>query len=159
MIAGVAPKETKKMNPKILKRASDLINSKKDYIGDGMGGYAVLTLNDESGYPASSTLTISKADGINWLSFISDSEGTKAKRIKHSNKACVCLASSEYNITLTGTAELITDPAVKKQHWQSIFSEAYNADPQNPEYAVLLFTTEHYNIFFASDDTEAKGAL
>jgi len=147
------------INQEIIQRASKVINSKKDYIGDGMEGYVVLSLINEEGYPTSSTMTISKADGINWLTFISDVDGTKARRIAKSNKACVCLASSEYNITLVGTAEIITDLAIKKAHWQSIFAEAYNAGPDDPEFAILRFTTEHYNLFFASDDTEAKGVL
>jgi len=38
----------------IIARASELINSRTDYIGDGMEGWAVLTLIDENGYPTSS---------------------------------------------------------------------------------------------------------
>ena len=147
------------MNQEIIKRASEVINSRTDYIGDGMGGYAVLSLIDENGYPTSSTMTISKADGINWISFLSDTNGTKAQRIAKSNKACVCLASSEYHISLVGTVEIITDPVVKKEHWQEVVTNYYKADWSNPDWAVLRFTTEHYNLFFASDDTEAKGSL
>jgi len=146
-------------NEKILARASEVINSRKDYIGGGMEGYAVLSLIDEDGYPTSSTVTISKADGVNWISFIGDVNGNKAKRIEKCNKACVCLASSEYNISLVGTMEVITDPAVKKDHWQDVFCEAYSSNYDDPRSCILKFTTEHYNIFFESDDTEAKGRI
>ena len=98
----------------IIDRAGALINSKTDYIGDGMEGWAVMTLMDENGYPTSSTMTISKADGIRWLSFLSTTTGAKADRIALSNKACICLASSEYHVSLTGTIEIITDPAIKR---------------------------------------------
>jgi len=147
------------MNSEIIKRASELINSKTDYIGDGMEGWAVLTLIDENGYPTSSTMTISKADGINWITFLSDANGTKAQRIKKSNKACVCLASSEYHISLVGTIEVITDTAVKKENWQQTVTDHYKADWNSTDWAVLRFTSETYNLFFASDDTEAKGKL
>jgi len=147
------------MNQTIIARASEVIQSKTDYIGEGMEGYVVLSLNDENYYPISSTVTISKADGVKWLTFISDTDGNKAKRIAHSNKACVCLASSEYNITLVGTIEIITDPAIKKEHWQEVFTKYYNIDWQDPQHCILKFNTERYNIFFASDDTEAKGTL
>jgi general stress protein 26 len=147
------------MNQEIIKRAGELINSKTDYIGDGMGGYAVLSLIDENGYPTSSTMTISKADGINWISFLSDTSGTKAQRIAKSNKACVCLASSEYHISLVGTVEIITDSAVKKEHWQEVVTNYYKSDWNDPEWCVIKFNTEHYNLYFASDDTETKGAL
>jgi len=147
------------MDEAIIKRASDFINSRTDYIGDGMEGWAVLSLIDENGYPTSSTMTISKADGINWITFLSDTDGTKAKRIAKSNKACVCLASSEYHISLVGTVEVIPDTAVKKENWQDTITKHYGADYTDPHWAVIRFRTETYNLFFASDDTEAKGKL
>ncbi|MCL2436829.1 MAG: pyridoxamine 5'-phosphate oxidase family protein [Clostridiales bacterium] len=147
------------MNQEIIKRASEVINSRTDYIGDGMEGWAVLTLIDENGYPTSATMTISKADGINWITFLSDADGVKAKRIAKSNKACVCLPSSEYHISLVGTVEVITDTDVKKANWQQVLTDHYQADWNDPDWAVLRFTTETYNLFFASDDTEAKGTL
>ncbi|MCL1882019.1 MAG: pyridoxamine 5'-phosphate oxidase family protein [Oscillospiraceae bacterium] len=144
------------MNP-IVKRAGELINSKTGYIGNGMGGYAVVTLIDENGYPSSSTMSISKADGVKWLTFLTDSNGVKAKRISNCNKACVCLASSEYHISLTGTAEIITDNAVKKENWQQPIVDYFKANHDDPNWAVLRFTAETYNVFFADDDTEEKG--
>ena len=143
----------------IIKRASDVINSRTDFIGDGMEGYAVLSLIDENGYPTSSTMTISKADGVNWITFFSDTNGTKAKRIAKNNKACVCLAASEYHISLVGTVEIITDIDVKKEQWQEVITNYYKTDWNNPEWCILKFNTEHYNLFFAADDTEAKGNL
>jgi len=143
----------------ILKRASELINSKTDYIGDGMEGYAVLSLIDENGYPTSSTMTISKADGVNWISFLADTNGTKSQRIAKSNKACVCLASSEYHVSLVGTVEIITDPAIKKEHWQQVVINHYKSDWNDPEWCVLKFNAECYNLFFADNDSEGKGEL
>jgi general stress protein 26 len=124
-----------------------------------MEGYAVLSLIDEKGYPTSSTMTISKADGIHWLTFLTDTKGTKAQRIAKSNKACVCLASSEYHISLVGTAEIITNITIKKEHWQEVVTNHYKMDHTAPEWCVLKFSTEHYNLFFASDETAAKGKL
>ena len=147
------------MSQEIIKRASELINSRTDYIGDGMEGWAILSLIDENGYPTSSTMTISKADGINWITFLSDTNGTKSQRIAKSNKACVCIASSEYHVSLTGTVEIITDTEIKKANWQDVITEHYKVDWNNPDWAVLRFNTESYNLFFASDDTEAKGRL
>lgn len=147
------------MNHEIIQKASAVINSKADYIGGGMEGYAVLSLLDENGYPTSSAITISKTDGINWLSFIVATHGTKAKRVANSNKASVCLASSEYNITLVGTAEIITDADIKRDHWQNVFVQGHHADYDSPDFSVLRFKTETYNLYFAADDTEAKGSL
>jgi general stress protein 26 len=143
----------------IIKRAGEVINSRTDFIGEGMEGYAVLSLIDENGYPASSTMTISKANGVNWITFLTGTNGAKARRIAKCNKACVCLASAEYHISLTGTAEIITDIDVKKENWQEVVTNYYKTDWNNPDWCVLKFTAEHYNLFFASDDTEAKGSL
>jgi len=149
------------MSQAIINKASALIYSKADYIGGGMDGYVVLSLIDEkTGYPVSSTITISKADGINWMSFLGDAkESNKAKRIANCNKACVCLASNEYNITLVGTIETITDLEGKKQHWQDTFTTHHGA-PEDPNYCAWKFHTETYNIWFFEDgDNEARGTL
>jgi len=147
------------MNEKILARASEVINSKKDYIGDGMGGYAVLSLIGEDGYPASSTISIAKADGVNWITFFTDTVGTKTSRIAKCDKACVCLPSSEYHISLIGRVEVITDSAIKKEHWQEVITNHYNISYDDSSWCLLKFNTEQYNLFFADDDTEAKGSL
>ena len=93
------------------------------------------------------------------MTFISDVGGNKEKRIKRCNKASVCLASSEYNITLVGWMEVLIDPDVKKENWQKVFQEAYNASHDDPQHCILRFNTERYNLYFADDDTEAKGNL
>jgi len=146
------------MEQKIVTRASELINSKTDYIGDGMEGHVVLSLLDDKGYPTSAAITISKADGIKWISFLTGMDSNKVRRIQKSNKACVCLASSEYNITLVGTIEIITDPGVKKGLWQDVFSEHYSGY-DDPAWCALRFDTERYSIFFADDGSEAVGDL
>jgi len=142
-----------------IKKASEVINSRKDYIGGGMEGYAVISLINEEGYPTASTVTISKAEGINWLSFIAGTNDNKANRIRANSKACVCLASSKYNITLVGTAELITQPEIKKEHWQEVYSEAFGTDHNDPDSCIIKFTSKSYNIFFEEGMLEAKGEL
>ena len=149
----------KNMNQEAITRAAEVINSKADFIGEGMDGYVVLSLIDENGYPTGSTVTISKAEGIKWMSFFGDTDGNKVKRITENNKASVCIASNEYNITLVGTIEMITDPAIKKEHWQEVFASAYNAQPDNPQYRILKFNTTSYNLFFSEGDLEAKGTI
>jgi len=146
------------MNEKIIKRASELINSKANYIGGGMEGNCVLALIDENGYPTASTLTIAKTDGINWLTFATSPDSNKAKRIEICNRASVCLSSSEYNITLVGTVEFVTDPDIKKTVWFEPMSCMWSG-PDDPNFYVIRFNTELYNLFFADDDTAAVGAF
>jgi len=146
------------MNQEIIARAGALINSKANYIGGGMEGHCVLALTDENGYPTASTLTIAKTDGINWLTFATSPDSNKAKRIAMCNRASVCLSSSEYNITLVGTVEVVTDPGIKKDTWFEPMSHMWSG-PEDPNFYVLRFNTERYNLFFADDGSEAAGTL
>ncbi|MCL2874394.1 MAG: pyridoxamine 5'-phosphate oxidase family protein [Defluviitaleaceae bacterium] len=146
------------MNQEIVKRAGEVIASKANYVGGGMEGHCVLALTDEHGYPTASTLTIAKADGINWLTFCTSTDSTKAMRIQNCNRAGVCIASSEYNITLVGTIEILTDINTKKDMWFEPMKEMWSS-PDDPSFCVLRFNTERYNLYFADDETAATGVL
>jgi general stress protein 26 len=147
-----------KTNQEIIAKAEEIINSKTGYIGGGMEGYATLSLIDENGYPTASTLTIAKADGIKWLTFCTSLSRNSVKRIKNCNRASVCLNSSEYNINLVGTIEVLTDPDTKKDNWFPIMNDGSHwSGPDDPEFCVLRFTTERYTLFV--DYEEVKGTL
>ena len=144
----------------VIKRAGDLIASKTGYVGGGMEGYAVLSLIDENGYPTSSVLTIVKAEGINWLTFATSPDSNKAKRIAKCSSAGVCIASSEYNISLVGTIEIVTDLEAKKDMWLEPMNDGSHwSGYDDPNFCVLKFNTERYNICFADDDSFEEGVL
>jgi len=146
------------MSQDIIARAGEVIASKTGFIGDGMEGHCVLALIDEQGYPTASTVTISKAEGIEWITFLDGTGSSKTKRVEACNRGSICLSSAAYNITLVGTLEILTDTKTKREMWQEPISE-YFTGPDDPDYWVLRFNTERYNLFFADDDTEAKGIL
>lgn len=145
------------MNHEVISRAEKIIMSKTDYIGNGMEGYCTLALIDEAGYPSASTLSISKAGGIKWLTFLSGIKSNKAKRIGKCNRGSVCINSPMYNITLVGTLEVLTDPDTKKEMWQEPLGNMYSGW-DDPEYCVIHFNTERYNIFFDNGES-AEGTL
>ena len=146
------------LKQEIIAKAEEIINAKTGYVGGGMEGYAALSLIDEKGYPTTSTLTIAKAEGIKWLTFCTSLGRDSVKRIKSCNRACVCINSSEYNITLVGTIEVLTDPETKKDNWFPIMDDgAHWSGPDDPEFCVLRFTTKRYNLFVGYE--EAKGTL
>jgi len=151
-------KGVEKMNKEIIKRAGEVVASKANYVGGGMEGYCVLALTDDNGYPTASALTIAKADGINWLTFCTSPDSNKAKRIANCNRASVCIASSEYNISLVGTVEIVTDAATKKDTWLAPMAEMWSG-PEAPNFCVIKFHTERYNLFFADDESMAEGVL
>jgi len=103
------------MSQQVIKRANELINSMTEYKLGGMEGYAALSLIDDKGYPSATTFCITKADGINWLTFNTAVDRPYAERIRKNNKACVCINSGSYTINLVGTAEALTDMESKKR--------------------------------------------
>jgi len=145
------------MSKEIIAKAEYIINAKAEFAG-GFDAYATLTLIDENGYPTSSTLSIVKADGIKWLTFISGIDDNPAKRIRKSNRACVCINTNKYHISLVGTVEISNDIETKKDMWQDVFTGYYDG-PNDPYLCVLRFHTEHYNLYFIDGDLEAKGTL
>ena len=145
------------MNQEAVSKAEKIINSKTGYIGGGMEGYCALALFDEDGFPSASTLSISKADGIKWLTFLSGVDSNKAKRISKCNRGSVCINSPMYNITLVGTLEVLTDPDTKNEMWQEPLREIYSG-PDDPSYCVIRFTTKRYKIFFDTGES-AEGTL
>ncbi|MCL2386214.1 MAG: pyridoxamine 5'-phosphate oxidase family protein [Defluviitaleaceae bacterium] len=143
------------MNEQAIAKAGEIIAAKTDYVGGGMEGYAVLSLIDENGYPSASALTIAKADGINWLTFASSPDSNKAKRIAKCNKASVCIASPNYNITLVGTIEEVTHPDCKKASWCDVMNDGSHWKGfDDPNYYVMRFNTERYSIFILDGDEE-----
>jgi general stress protein 26 len=139
------------MNQEIIFKAGKMI---EDNIG--MGTYCVLSLLDFDGYPTTSTITASKADGINWITFCTGIGSPKAKRISKSNRASICFNADDYNITLVGTIEILTDPDIKKDMWyDGLINHFSGAD--DPNYCVLRFQTERYNLLI--DWKEVKGSI
>ncbi|NLW48855.1 MAG: pyridoxamine 5'-phosphate oxidase family protein [Firmicutes bacterium] len=139
------------MNQEILNKAGEIVEK-----NTGMGTYCVLALIDLDGYPTASTITASKADGINWITFCTGLGGTKTNRVNKNNRASVCFNADDYNITLIGTMEVITDPDVKKEMWYEGLANHFSG-PEDPGYCVLRFTTERYNLLV--DWKEVRGML
>lgn len=140
------------MNEELIMKAERIIEQK---IGGGDNSYCTLALLDNEGYPATSTISISRADGIRWLTFCTR-RGSKEERIRRCNKASVCINSPQYHISLVGRVELLTDIAIKKEMWYSGLSRSFSG-AFDPDYCVLKFTTERYKI--SIDWKETQGTL
>ena len=145
------------MNQEVITRASEIINAKTGYIGNGMEGYAVVALHDENGDIALTTKTIASADGIRWLAFNTHSSRNALKRIAKNNRGSVCISSSEYHISLVGTFEILTDSETKKANFFEPMC-GYLTGADDPHHKVIRFTTERYNLYIV-DTGEAEGAL
>ncbi|MDF2871849.1 MAG: pyridoxamine 5-phosphate oxidase-related FMN-binding protein [Anaerocolumna sp.] len=141
------------MNKEIIARAAEIVASKTD---GGNEGYCVLALIDNEGYPTTSTISASKAEGINWITFCTGLGSNKTRRIEKCNRASVCFDSIDHNITLVGTIEVITDPEIKKEMWYKGLENHFNGS-DDPDYCVLCFKTDRYNLLV--DWKEASGNL
>ena len=131
------------MNQAIIDRACEIIAGKA---GRGNEGHCVLALIDKEGYPTASTLSLSKADGIKYMTFCVGLDSNKAHRIGACNRASVCFSSAEYNITLVGAIEILTDPEIKKEMWYDGLENHFTG-ADDPGYCVLRFKTKRYNLF------------
>jgi len=141
------------MNAEIIAKAGQIIASKA--VG-GNKGYCVLALTDLDGFPTASTISVSKAEGINWITFCTGLGSDKTRRIERCNRASVCFNSMDHNITLVGTIEVLTEPEIKEEMWYSGLENHFNG-PADPTYCVLRFTTSRYNLLV--DWKEAKGNI
>lgn len=138
------------MNEKIIANAAEIIKNK---IADRSDNHCTLALLNEDGYPTASTVSIARADGIKWLAFGVSLDDNKARRVRKNNRASVCVNSPNYNITLVGTAEIITDPETKKETWCAGWENHWSgADDSN--FCVLRFNTERYNLFVGYESAE-----
>jgi len=135
------------MSQELIKKAADIILKQRDF---------VLTLIDKDGYPSSSVATVSKADGINWITFCSGIESNKAIRAKNNSKACICFGADEYSVSFSGDVEVITDLEVKKEMWYDGIEEHFKGY-DDPNYCVFKFTTKRYSLFI--DWIEERGEL
>lgn len=139
------------MHEEIIKRAGEIVQK-----NTGENSYCVLALVDLDGYPTASTITASKANGIKWLTFCTGLGSTRTNRIDKCNRASVCFNAEDYNITLVGTMEIVTDLDIKKEMWYGGLTNHFSG-PEDPNYCVLRFNTQRYNLLV--DWKEARGVL
>jgi len=122
----------------------------------------VLAQLDTDGYPTAATISPMKIDGIRRVWFCSGTESNWAKRAGRDNHASVCFNSEDkqYNITLVGTVEVVTDPLVKKDMWFDGMNH-YFSGPEDTSFCVLQFTTQRYSLMLNEHDINgsAKGIL
>jgi len=152
------------MSDKAIAKAEEIIKSKTAAVNMGVG--VTLSLLDNEGYPTTSTLSISKADGIRQITFAGTLDSNKAKRAKKDSRASICIFDDDYesgayyNITLVGDIEVVTDDETKKETWYPGLEEYYpNGGIDDPNYCVLKFTTKRYNLWVDMEEKETTGSF
>jgi len=144
------------MNPKAtMAKAAEIIAA-----ATGNRGYCTLAQLDGDGYPTAATISVSKAQGIEWIAFCSGLGSNWAKRAGQDARASVCFNSSDplYNITLVGDVEVLTDPAVKQEMWYEGMGW-YFSGPEDPNFCVLRFNTRRYSLLLNEKEGNLRGML
>ena len=141
------------VNEKSIARAGEIVAGKC-----GNAGYCTLALIDTDGYPTAATISVSKAEGIRWIAFCTGLGSNWAKRIEKCDRASVCFNSSEYNITLVGTIEVLTDLPTKQEMWYEGMG-TYFSGPEDPGFCALRFKTQRYSLMLNEKDGNARGTL
>jgi len=146
------------VNEEIIARAGEILANRVTK----EEGFCVLALIDIDGYPTAATISPSKIDGIRQITFCTGTESNWAKRIAKCNRASVCFnsGSEQYNITLIGTIEVLTDLATKKEMWYEGMGY-YFKGPEDPNFCVLQFVTQRYSLMLNEHDVNgsARGTL
>lgn len=141
------------MHEDIIAKAAEIIAGKCNN-----AGFCTLAQIDSDGYPTAATISVSKACGIKHINFCTGLGSNWAKRAKECNRTSVCFNSEEYNITLVGTIEVITEPDVKKEMWHDGMVYYFKGS-EDPEFCVLRFNTKRYSLMLNEKDGNARGVL
>lgn len=142
-------------NEAIIAKAGEIIAQR----AAGEHNYCTLISVNPDGSPASTTISVSKSDGIRWLTFCTGVGAPSPQRFRANPKACVCFNSDEdkgYHIALMGEVEVCTDLETKREMWYSGLENHFSG-PEDENLAVLRFTTKSYSLWV--DWTDVKGEL
>ncbi len=124
----------------------------------GNAGYCTLALIDTDGYPTAATISLSKAEGLRWLTFCTGLGSNWVRRIGQCDRASVCFNAPQYNITLVGTVEVLTDLPTKQEMWYEGMGY-YFKGPEDPGFCVLRFRTQRYSLMVDEKEGIARGTL
>ena len=149
------------MNNKVIKQAEKILANLTKF-EHGCFECCVLALIDTDGYPTAATISPCMINGIRSVTFCTGMGSNWVKRIEKCDRASVCFNSEEkqYNITLVGTIEIITDIETKKEAWFDGMGYYYKG-PDDPGFCVLRFTTKRYSLMLNEHDSNsnARGTL
>ena len=126
------------MNTKIIEKANEILKKAAN---------VSLGVIDENGYPVVMAMSPTNTETINEVFMTTTLDSNKAKCLQKNNKASVCCATTNDNITLVGEVEICTDQETKSKCWQNWFIEVYPDGETDPNYCVLKFTAKRASMF------------
>lgn len=140
------------MHEDIIARAAEIVAARS---GGGNAAYCTLTLIDADGYPVSTTISLSRAEGLHRFFFCTGA-AAKADIIARCRKASVCFNAPDYHIALSGDIEQLSDPETRQAMWYDGLHSHFSG-PEDPDYCVLRLTARRYSLLV--DWQQAKGTF
>ena len=133
------------MNANIFEKANQIIRTCDS---------ACFGVIDENGYPSVSAVSTIKTENIFEIYFSTNIGSNKEKRLRQNNRASICFNSGGNNITLVGTAEIITDQDTKSRYWLDWFKYHYAGGETDPNYVIVKFTTKRVSLWVGNEGAE-----
>jgi len=114
---------------------------------DNPGTTASIGLHEKNGDISVSAISSIKAEGLNVLWFSTNTTGRKANLIKKDNRVGVCYFTEQDNVSLSGTAEIVTDEKKKEEMWLDWFKNHYKDGPTDKDYCLVKVTVKHARLY------------
>lgn len=99
---------------------------------------------NEQGYPRICALSKAMAPDFHTIYFVSSKRSEKGGKVTHfeqNPKASVCYHLGGDSVTLLGTVEFVTDPALQEQVWKETDRKFFRKGVDDPKFRLLRFHT------------------
>lgn len=105
--------------------------------------------NGDNGFPNVKALLNYMNEGLNTIWFTTNTPSKKVKQVQKDGKACVYYYDENgfEGLMLVGTMEALQDPASRRKVWKDGYEMYYPKGVDDPDYTVLKFMTESFNIY------------
>ena len=112
---------------------------------------------DENGMPnTKAMLAPRKREGIRVIYFHTNTSSMRVQQYRKNPKACLYFCDKRFfkGVMLTGTMEVLENPASKEMLWQEGDTMYYPEGVTDPDYCVLRFTAEQGRFYsnFSSEN-------
>jgi len=114
------------------------------------GSFSVI---DESGFPSASAIWLLGQEDVREVYFSTPVGSNKYKRLQSGGKASINCYSDANNLTLVGTAEVLTDQESKTKHWQEPFIHIYPEGDTDPTYCIIKFITKRVSMHIDHEES------
>lgn len=119
-------------------------------------GYVTLSTIDEEGFPRPVAIDVIAHDGAKaiWMTTFRDS--AKARHIMKDPRAGISFVHEADSVTLTGKAEIITDPPILHIFWKDFFIRYFPSGPEDARYCLIKFTAQKATCWIDGEKKEFR---